>query len=183
MATGSHAALLLKIAGRSVGSFVLRLMLREWKATAALIEHQREAAQLREDWRATHGKLALLKEHKHEREKSLATDARRAEEEVHKKLLIAQRKLACMEDLRRFLERETANRSAEVDAALRKRVAHRRRRVSRRHRQRCGGAAECGAKSGRAGRRGRARGRVRAVPRGVTRAPAPRGRRRPVGEH
>ena len=116
LATGSHAALLLKIAGRSVGSFVLRLMLREWKATAALIEHQREAAQLREDWRATHGKLALLKEHKHEREKSLATDARRAEEEVHKKLLIAQRKLECMEDRRRFLERETANRSAEVDA-------------------------------------------------------------------
>ena len=72
---GSHACLMLKIGWRSIGTLALRLMLNEWRAAASQIEHQREAAALREEARATHGKLALLKEHKSRQEETMAGGA------------------------------------------------------------------------------------------------------------
>ena len=82
LASGSHAVLLLRIGARSIGTLKLRGVLHTWRAAATLIEHHKEAHALREEARASHGKLALLKAQRERFEASTLTEARKAEEEV-----------------------------------------------------------------------------------------------------
>lgn len=115
-AANSHAALVLRVGARAIGTLGLRGMLHHWRSTCALLGQSKEAQALKEEARAMQGKLAMLKVQRQRTEEALNLDAKKAEEEVQRKLVLAQRKLDKVEERRRFLEIEMSSKNREVDA-------------------------------------------------------------------
>ena len=112
--SGSHACLVLRIGARSICELRLRCVLHLWRSNAVLAEYSRQADGLKEEVRGMMGKIATLKVQKQRSEELIQSDAKKAEEEVQKKLVLAQRKLTAVEERRRFLEREMQTQRTEV---------------------------------------------------------------------
>ena len=114
-AGGALPSLMLRLGARGVGAQGLRLVLARWREATAAVSLHSDVNAFKEEVKQMQGRLAMAKVQRQRAEETLSSKARKAEEEVQKKLVLAQRKLDQVEERRRFLELEMSSKSKEVD--------------------------------------------------------------------